>query len=313
MVIPNSATPAQTVAGALVWNTTAKVLTVGDGASRVVLVDTSSEQALTNKTVNGLTITDSSGTLTIANGFTLDVQANLTTQSGPVILNGHADGGSELVLPDATITISELSEGYLLYASSANTIAGLQALDAVRGGTGIYSYTEGDLLIASGVDSLTTLPLGDANQILGVSEDGLSLIYKTVSGGGDVIISNEDGVLTIATTQSVAPDANVTFESLTLAGYLAVNGGTFSSTAAAFSFLNGGVTTINMLGAADSTLNVGANDASTRKVNMFADLQIGTATTVRVVDLYGQLNFGGPTGYTIRWNSADNSLDFVKL
>ena len=77
--------------------------------------------------------------------------------------------------------------------------------------------------------------------------------------------------------------------------------------------MNAGVTTLNMLGASASTLNVGADDANTRTAKFFADLQIGTATTARVINHYGQFNFGGPAGFTIQWNAVDNSLDFVKL
>lgn len=311
--LPTSDEPSQTAVGSVVWDSTLSKLTIGTGTSRVTLVDTDSEQALTNKTINGLTISEGSGTLTIANGFELDVQASLSTGVGSISLIGAEGGLSELVLPNTTVTISELTSGHLLYASAANTVAGMATLDAARGGTGIYSYNVGDMLVASASNALTTLSIGNANQLLGVKADGSTLEYKTVSGGGDVIISNEAGVLTIATTQSVAPTANVTFASLTLSGYLAVNGGLFSSTSESFSFLNEGVTTLNMLAEEGATLNIGADDSLVRKVNLLADTQIGTSTNNRTLDVFGQVNFGGPTGYTIQWNPVDNSLDFVKL
>lgn len=51
VVVPSSATPAQTAAGSLVWNTTSQVLTSGNGSGRVTFVDTATTQTLTNKRV----------------------------------------------------------------------------------------------------------------------------------------------------------------------------------------------------------------------------------------------------------------------
>jgi hypothetical protein len=51
VVVPSSATPAQTAAGSLVWNTTSQVLTAGNGSGRVTFVDTTTAQTLTNKRV----------------------------------------------------------------------------------------------------------------------------------------------------------------------------------------------------------------------------------------------------------------------
>jgi len=51
VIVPSSATPAQTAAGSLVWNTTSQVLTAGNGSGRVTFVDTATAQTLTNKRV----------------------------------------------------------------------------------------------------------------------------------------------------------------------------------------------------------------------------------------------------------------------
>ena len=313
LILPLQAAPDQVANGAAVWDSDNFLLTIGTGASRKVVVDTDSSQALSNKTINGLTITSSTGTLTIGNSIAVNLAAALSVQTGAVALTGNVAGSSGLVLPNASITLSTLTSGHVLYASAANTIAGEAQLAVSRGGTGLASYTAGDLLYASGTATLSKLAKGTAHQILGMNAAGTAPEYKTVTGGGDVIVSNEAGVLTIATTQSVAPTANVSFASLTLSGDLAVNGGDITSTATTFNLLNGNVTTLNMLGAASSTLKIGADDASTRLVNFFAGIQIGTVDNARTVNHYGQFNFGGPTGFTIQWNAADNSLDFIKL
>jgi hypothetical protein len=51
VVVPSSASPAQTAAGSLVWNTTSQVLTAGNGSGRVTFVDTATAQTLTNKRI----------------------------------------------------------------------------------------------------------------------------------------------------------------------------------------------------------------------------------------------------------------------
>lgn len=314
MVLPLSVTPVQTLNGSVVWDSDNYLLTVGTGSSRKTLVDTDGTQALTNKTINGLTISTSTGTLTIANGFTAAINAALTVQTGAVVLTGNVGGASQLTLPNASVAISELTSGHLLYASAANTIAGLAQLDVPRGGTGIGSYAIGDIIYANGTTTLAKLGKGTASQLLGMNIAGTLPEYKTLAGGGDIVITQEAGLITITTAQALDPESNVVFASLTLlTGDLAVNGGDITSTAASFNLLNDTVTTLNMLGAANATLTIGVDDAQTRLLRIFADTQIGSAVNPRVVNHYGQFNFGGPAGYTIAWNAADNSLDFIKL
>lgn len=52
VVAPSEATPSQTAAGSLVWNTTSQVLTSGNGSGRVTFVDTATAQTLTNKRIS---------------------------------------------------------------------------------------------------------------------------------------------------------------------------------------------------------------------------------------------------------------------
>ncbi len=51
VVVPTSASPAQTVEGSVVWDSDDDLLTVGDGAARKIMVDTAGTQTLTNKTL----------------------------------------------------------------------------------------------------------------------------------------------------------------------------------------------------------------------------------------------------------------------
>jgi hypothetical protein len=61
ILLPAAASPAQTADGSVVWDSDDNLLTVGDGSSRKVMVDTTSTQTLTNKTLTSPTV--SGGTI----------------------------------------------------------------------------------------------------------------------------------------------------------------------------------------------------------------------------------------------------------
>ena len=51
ILLPAVTSPSQTADGSVVWDSDDNLLTVGDGSSRKVMVDTTSSQTLTNKTL----------------------------------------------------------------------------------------------------------------------------------------------------------------------------------------------------------------------------------------------------------------------
>lgn len=77
VLLPAVASPAQTADGSVVWDSDDNLLTVGDGSSRKVMVDTTTAQTLTNKTLISPTLTTpalgtpASGVLTNATGLPL--------------------------------------------------------------------------------------------------------------------------------------------------------------------------------------------------------------------------------------------------
>lgn len=78
IVLPNGTSPAQTAEGSIFWDSDDNLLTVGTSSGRKVMCDTDSTQSLTNKTYNGLTVSTTTGTITITNGKTLSVSNTLT-------------------------------------------------------------------------------------------------------------------------------------------------------------------------------------------------------------------------------------------
>lgn len=101
LIIPAVASPAQTVDGSVVWDSDDNLLTVGDGSARKVMVDTTTAQTLTNKTLttpvissitNTGTITLPTSTDTLVGRATTDTLANKTLTT-PVI-NGFTGNTS---------------------------------------------------------------------------------------------------------------------------------------------------------------------------------------------------------------------------
>ena len=67
LIVPTSASPAQTTDGSMVWDSDDNLLTVGDGSSRKVMTDTDSSQTLTNKTLTNPTINGFTGNTAVVN------------------------------------------------------------------------------------------------------------------------------------------------------------------------------------------------------------------------------------------------------
>jgi hypothetical protein len=89
VVIPTSTTPAQTVEGSIVWDSDDDLLTVGDGAGRKILVDTTATQTLAAKTLTTPIITaPAAGTtgMVISKTITFTEDATSVTHTGTVTL-----------------------------------------------------------------------------------------------------------------------------------------------------------------------------------------------------------------------------------
>lgn len=139
-------------------------------------------------------------------GNTLDV--NVAANSG-IIVNGSDElalssalSGAGLTLSNGVLDIVGTSDRITVNADSidiASTYVGQTSITtlgtitsgtwqgttvaAAHGGTGLSSYTSGDLLVASGASTLTKLGLGDGGKILQVNAAGTALEYGDVDGG----------------------------------------------------------------------------------------------------------------------------------
>jgi hypothetical protein len=70
LTVPTATAPAQTDDGSMVWDSDDNLLTVGDGSSRKVMVDTTSTQTLTNKTLTSPVVSGGTINNTVIGGTT---------------------------------------------------------------------------------------------------------------------------------------------------------------------------------------------------------------------------------------------------
>ncbi|NBU69992.1 MAG: hypothetical protein EBS53_00860 [Bacteroidetes bacterium] len=90
VVLPSSASPAQTGEGSVVWDSDDDLLTVGTGAGRKTMVDTDSTQTLTNKTLTSPTI--SALTLSTPLGITSGGTGVSSSPTNGQVLIGNGTG-----------------------------------------------------------------------------------------------------------------------------------------------------------------------------------------------------------------------------
>jgi hypothetical protein len=135
-------------------NTSVTLPTTGTLATRA------GSEAFTNKTYNGLTVTTSTGTLTIANSKTLTA-SNTLTFTGPDSSSVAFGAGGTVAYTDIGTLSSLVSVGTITTGTwSATTIA------TTKGGTGLTSYATGDIVYASASNTLSKLTAGTDGQVL---------------------------------------------------------------------------------------------------------------------------------------------------
>lgn len=161
ILLPAVASPAQTADGSVVWDSDDNLLTVGDGSSRKVMVDTTTAQTLTNKTLtapvistisNTGTLTLPTSTDTIVGRATTDTLTNKTLTSPTIsggTINNAVIGGSTPAAGTFTIVTDSKGE---IRSVPQNTQTSAYVLVAADSGKYI-SITTGGVTVPSGVFS----------------------------------------------------------------------------------------------------------------------------------------------------------------
>lgn len=159
------------------------------------LVGTTATQTLTNKTLtspvltaptlgiatatslNGLTVTSSTGTLTITNGKTVAVSNTLTftgTDSSSVAFGA---GGTVAYTNVATLS-SLVSVGTITTGVWDGTDVAVTA-----GGTGAATFTDGGVIIGNGTSALQATTAGTSGQVLTSNGAGVDPTFQAASVG----------------------------------------------------------------------------------------------------------------------------------
>ena len=138
-------------------------------------------------------------------------------------------GGIKWAAPAASgvTTIDFASTGLTPNSASSGAVTVAGTLVAANGGTGISSYTAGDLLYASGSTTLVKLPIGAAGKVLTVNSGGTAPEWGTASGTVTQVELSIASGMGLTWTATSGSNPITTSGDIELGGTLAVaNGGT---------------------------------------------------------------------------------------
>jgi hypothetical protein len=222
-----------------------------------VTVDLNTIQTLTNKTLTSPILTTpalgtpSSGNLASCTAYAV---ANLTGTT----------------LPAAIVTSSLTSVGTIGTGVWNGT-----KVSEVYGGTNQSTYTTGDILYASGSNTLSKLPLGSAGKVLSVNAGGTQIEWGVAGTGTVTTVSvvTANGVSGSVATATTTPAITLTLgaitpSSVTVSGRVNINGATD--------------TTFSALNVLDSPICVGKGAGSGGSVYVFG---VGQASDVAAGDV----------------------------
>lgn len=178
LVVPTSASPAQTTDGSVVWDSDDNLLTVGTGATRKTMVDTDSTQTLTNKTLTTPIIS------TISNTGTL----TLPTSTDTLIGRATTDTLTNKTLTSPAVNTATISGGTIDNAIIGGTTAAAGTFTTVTDSKGELrrvpqnAQTSAYVLVAS-----------DAGKHISITTGGVTVNSGIFSTGDTITIYNNSG------------------------------------------------------------------------------------------------------------------------
>lgn len=195
LVVPTSASPAQTTDGSVVWDSDDNLLTVGDGSSRKVMVDTTTAQTLTNKTLTTPTIGSivNTGTLT------------LPTSTDTLVGRATTDTLTNKTLTSPTINSATIGTSTITGGTINNTVIGGSTPAAGTFTTVADSKGDVRLIPQNAQTSSYTLVAGDAGKHISITTGGVTVNASVFSVGDAVSIYNNSG-----SSQTITQGTSVT-------------------------------------------------------------------------------------------------------
>jgi len=195
LVVPTSASPAQTTDGSVVWDSDDNLLTVGDGSSRKVMVDTTSSQTLTNKTLTAPIISTISNTGTVT----------LPTSTDTLVGRATTDTLTNKTLTSPTINTPTLTNGSISGSTIDNAVIG--GTTPAAGTFTTLSDSKGDvrLIPQNAKIASYTLIASDAGKHISITTGGVTVNASVFSVGDAVSIYNNS-----TSSQTITQGTSVT-------------------------------------------------------------------------------------------------------
>ncbi len=235
-------------------------------------------------TVNGLTLT---GTVTTSGNLTLG--GTLANIANTALTNSTVSyGGIELALGGSDDTPAfDLSDATSLPLGTGTT----GTLATTRGGTGLTSYTTGDIVYASATNTLAKLGIGTAGQVLTVSAGGIVEWTAPTTGDIESVANVTNGGIEV--TDGTGPDVTLAVDINNL-GAAAIASGDFI----AFS---------DESAAGDPTKKESIDDVAT----LFAGTGLSAASAVMSVDYGSSAGDAVEGNTTITLNQTAGEIDIT--
>lgn len=143
VVVPTAASPAQTTEGSVVWDSDDDLLTVGDGSARKILVDTTSTQTLSAKTLTNPTVNAGSGVVVLpaAASPAQTAEGSIVWDSDDDLLT-VGDGSARKVMCDTTTAQTLTNKTLTAPALTAPTVSTSLLVTSTTGAIGVPVMTE---------------------------------------------------------------------------------------------------------------------------------------------------------------------------
>ena len=224
IVLPNTASPAQTSEGSVVWDSDNDLLTVGTGTSRKTMVDLDSTQTLTNKTLANPTFTGASQDFTL----TGDVTGSVTVSNyGDVSIATTIAANSVALGTDTTgnyiATITGTTDQITVTGSGSETAAVTLSLPQSIATTSNPSFASVTLQgIQVGVTSGTTIDTNSGNLILD-SSGGTVEVNDNLTVAGNLTVNGT--TTTVNSTTISVDDKNIELGSVASPTDVTADGG----------------------------------------------------------------------------------------
>ena len=174
-----------TVGGAITAGTGITITNADVGNTSTVAIDSTvatltGTQALTNKTVNGLTITSSTGTLTIANGKTLTASNTLTFTGTDASSVAFSAGGTVAYVADKLSVFA---------ATSSSELAGVISDETGTGGL-VFANTPTLVTPVLGAATATSITATSGNMVINAAA-GNNNVNLVPTGTGTVDVGSK--------------------------------------------------------------------------------------------------------------------------